>query len=78
VTIRVRDDGCGIPPDVLPRIFDPFFTTKSLGKGTGLGLAISAAIVQSHGGSLTAESVPNRGSTFTVVLPVRAAASRDG
>src|SRR6185295_4023876 len=58
VTVDIRDDGSGIPPDVLPRIFDPFFTTKDVGQGTGLGLAISHGVVLAHGGSITAESTP--------------------
>jgi len=70
VTIRVRDDGCGIPDDVLPRIFDPFFTTKEIGKGTGLGLSLSYGIIKSHGGSLDVRSTPGKGSEFVVTLPL--------
>ncbi|MBN2200504.1 VCBS repeat-containing protein [bacterium] len=70
--IEVRDDGRGIPAEVLGRIFDPFFTTREIGKGTGLGLSISYAIVRSHGGSIRAESGgPGKGSRFIVTLPVR-------
>jgi signal transduction histidine kinase len=64
------DTGSGIAPDVLPRIFEPFFTTKAAGKGTGLGLAIAARIVEEHGGAISVESEPGRGTTFTVRLPV--------
>jgi len=68
--IRVRDDGKGIPPDVLPKIFDPFFTTKDVGKGTGLGLSIVYKIVEQHGGKISVDSAPGVGTKFTVVLPL--------
>ncbi len=70
VEIRVSDTGCGIAADVLPRVFEPFFTTKR-GKGTGLGLSISQAYVRNHGGEMTVESVPQRGTTVRIVLPIR-------
>jgi len=73
VVIEVEDDGRGIEAELLERIFDPFVTTKEPGRGTGLGLSISYGIVSRHGGSLTVESEPGRGSTFRVALPVRAA-----
>jgi PAS domain S-box-containing protein len=69
VVVRVADDGCGIPPELAERIFDPFFTTKPVGEGTGLGLAISYQIVRNHGGEITVDSEPGRGSCFTVRLP---------
>jgi len=71
VTIAVRDDGAGMSPDVQARVFDPFFTTKQVGQGTGLGLSISYGIVTRHGGTLTVNSLPGAGSTFTIMLPVR-------
>jgi two-component system NtrC family sensor kinase len=67
--LRVRDEGIGIPSDKLDRIFEPFFSTKSAGQGTGLGLAIVASIVEDHGGWLTVDSEPGRGSCFRVHLP---------
>lgn len=67
--VVVRDNGPGIPPDVLSHIFEPFFTTKEEGKGTGLGLAIALGIVQQHGGSIEVDSTPQKGATFTVTLP---------
>ncbi len=69
VSVRVSDDGHGIPPHVLPYIFDPFFTTKSKGKGTGLGLSVSLGIVRQHGGDIRVQSSPQEGTTFTVLLP---------
>jgi two-component system NtrC family sensor kinase len=71
VLVSIRDDGAGIPADAQARIFDPFFTTKAPGRGTGLGLSVSYGIVERHGGTLTVESAPGKGSTFTVRLPVR-------
>jgi two-component system NtrC family sensor kinase len=71
VWIVCRDSGQGIPPDRLKDIFKPFFTTKEVGKGTGLGLYISHEIIQRHGGSISAQSVPGEGTTMTVTLPRR-------
>lgn len=70
VEIAVTDTGCGIPADILPHVLEPFFTTKR-GKGTGLGLSISHAYVRSHGGDIRVESIPGRGTTVRIVLPVR-------
>jgi signal transduction histidine kinase len=68
--LRVQDTGSGIPADILPHVFEPFFTTKR-GQGTGLGLSISQAYVRSHGGDIKLESLPGRGTTVTVNLPIR-------
>jgi two-component system NtrC family sensor kinase len=70
VNITVKDTGCGIPPENLDKLFDPFFTTKEVGQGTGLGLAVSDGIVQRHGGNIKVQSTVNKGSTFTVWLPI--------
>jgi len=69
VRIVVRDDGSGIPPEILPRIFEPFLTTKETGRGVGLGLAISHSILERHNGNIEVRSEPGRGTTFTVTLP---------
>ena len=69
VLIEVSDTGHGIPAEIRQRIFDPFFTTKPIGKGTGLGLSTVLGIVRSHGGFVTVDSTPNKGSTFKVCLP---------
>ncbi|MCK6459689.1 MAG: ATP-binding protein [Planctomycetes bacterium] len=68
--LEVRDNGPGIPADVLPRIYDPFFTTKDAGKGVGLGLAVVYGIVEAHGGSIDVASRAGEGATFTVRLPM--------
>ncbi|MBK8508292.1 MAG: GHKL domain-containing protein [Candidatus Competibacteraceae bacterium] len=70
VNVIVEDNGKGIPEDILPRIFDPFFTTKEIGKGTGLGLSIAYKIVQQHGGKITVHSEVNKGTQFTVSIPI--------
>jgi signal transduction histidine kinase len=70
VAVEIEDNGPGIPADVLPKIFDPFFTTKDIGKGTGLGLSIAGKIAHQHGGRIEVASTVNKGSCFTVVLPI--------
>lgn len=67
VRLSIKDQGIGIPQNILPNIFDPFFTTKT--KGHGLGLATCHSIVSRHGGDLRAESEPCNGSVFTILLP---------
>jgi signal transduction histidine kinase len=71
IIIRVRDTGSGISEEHLPYIFDPFFTTKKVGTGTGLGLSVSYGIIKKHGGVITVDSSPGKGSTFTIVLPAK-------
>lgn len=68
--LRVKDNGVGIPPDVLPRIFEPFFTMKNKGQGTGLGLAVVNSIVKGHGGRIEVHSVPDKGSEFVLHFPL--------
>ncbi len=69
IRIDIKDNGCGMSPDVLKQIFDPFFTTKKGGKGTGLGLALTEQIVTSHRGIVNAESTPGMGSVFHLYFP---------
>jgi signal transduction histidine kinase len=71
VAISISDTGCGIPEENLSKIRDPFFTTKEVGTGTGLGLSIVDEIIRSHFGELQIESEVGKGSTFTVVLPIK-------
>ena len=77
VRMQVRDTGAGIPPEQLPRIFDKFYQADNQGAahagGSGLGLAIAKQIVDAHGGSITCDSTPGIGTTFTITLPVHAA-----
>ena len=68
--IKVRDNGTGIPPDVVQRIFEPFFTTKPTNEGTGLGLAITHGIIEQHGGHIEVDSQEGEGTCFTIMLPV--------
>jgi two-component system NtrC family sensor kinase len=70
VQIVVSDTGHGMSPAVAQRVFEPFFTTKDPGKGTGLGLSVSYGIIQAHDGTISVESTPEIGSTFTIVLPL--------
>ena len=69
VFAAITDSGIGMSEDVQKRIFDPFFTTKGAA-GSGLGLSVAYGIVSRHGGELTVQSEPEKGSTFTVSLPV--------
>lgn len=65
----VADTGKGIKEEHLAKIFDPFFTTREVGKGSGLGLSIIHGIIEQHGGTISVNSSPGRGTTFTVSLP---------
>ncbi len=67
--LTVKDTGCGMQPEILDNIFEPFFTTKDIGKGSGLGLSVVHGIVKSHGGFITVDSDPGKGSKFHVYLP---------
>ncbi len=69
VTVTVRDDGCGIAAEDVPRLFQPYFTTKK--HGTGLGLFVTRKLVTDHGGAVDFESRAGAGTVFRVFLPLR-------
>lgn len=72
VQIFISDTGNGIPESIIHKIYDPFFTTKDVGKGTGQGLSIAHdIIVNKHGGSINVESEMGKGTTFTLILPIK-------
>ncbi|MEA3350748.1 MAG: cache domain-containing protein [Chloroflexota bacterium] len=71
VTIEVKDAGVGITPENLPKVHTPFFTTKPIGKGTGLGLAITYGIIKMHRGQINVQSQVDKGTTFTIQLPIQ-------
>ena len=69
VEIRIRDNGPGIPQDIIEKIFVPFFTTKPTNQGTGLGLAITSDIIRQHGGSIQVESEPDQYTEMLITIP---------
>ncbi|HXX82176.1 MAG TPA: HAMP domain-containing sensor histidine kinase [Thermodesulfovibrionales bacterium] len=71
IDIEIRDDGPGIPPEIVQRIFDPFFTTKDVGKGSGLGLFIVYEIIEEHDGCIAVKSDVGKGTTFFISLPAK-------
>ncbi|MFA5834055.1 MAG: ATP-binding protein [Bacteroidota bacterium] len=71
VRLILTDSGIGIQPEDLPHIFEPFFTTKREGKGTGLGLAVVYGIIERHNGKIEVTSEPNKGTAFTITLPIQ-------
>ena len=77
VQVRIRDNGSGMPPEVVEKIFNPFFTTKPANQGTGLGLAISNDIVRQHGGTISVVSEPDQFTEMTVELPFVMPAPQD-
>ncbi len=72
VDIRAKDNGNGIPKEIIDKIFNPFFTTKPTGQGTGLGLSMSNDIIREHGGEIRPESQPGEYAQFTVRIPAHA------
>jgi signal transduction histidine kinase len=69
--VTIRDDGYGIPEELIHKIFDPFYTTKEVGKGTGLGMTIAFNIIKEHQGNIEVESVPGKGTVVIVSLPLK-------
>jgi len=72
IFIEISDDGIGMDKSILDKIFDPFFTTKEVGKGTGLGLSVSYGIIKKFKGEIEVQSIPEKGSTFKIILPIHA------
>ena len=71
IVLRFADTGQGMTPEIMSKVFDPFFTTKPVGSGTGLGLTVAYRIIADmHHGSIDVELTPQRGSTFTLRLPI--------
>jgi len=77
IQIDVRDDGVGMPPEVMANLFEPFFTTKERGRGLGLGMAISRSIIERHEGTIAVTSAPGSGTAVTIALPIRGRAVVD-
>ena len=71
VSISVKDNGNGIPQNIIDKVFQPFFTTKPSGQGTGLGLSLSYDIIKAHGGEIKVETMEGEGATFIIELPVK-------
>ncbi len=69
LALHVEDTGTGISPEVLSRIWEPFFTTKDVGKGTGLGLSTVRGIVETHGGFVSLQTTPGKGTSFRIYFP---------
>jgi len=80
LSVSVRDFGCGISPENLPRIFEPFFTTKAFStrRGTGLGLSMVYELAKKIDAGVAVESAVNQGSTFSLILPLQPAAPESG
>ncbi|MCG2785129.1 MAG: ATP-binding protein, partial [Anaerolineae bacterium] len=77
ISVNVQDTGIGISPEHLPHIFDRFYQVEShltrKHGGMGLGLSVAKMMIEMHGGSITAQSIPGKGSNFTIILPVDSA-----
>jgi PAS domain S-box-containing protein len=69
VVLRIQDNGHGMPSEIADRVFEPFFTTKKIGEGSGMGLAVVHGTILAHGGTISVDTAPNRGTTFTVRIP---------
>lgn len=67
--LTIKDNGCGIPADVLPKVFEPFFTTKDVGQGTGLGLSMAYNVIKQHQGSISLQSELDVGTTISISFP---------
>ena len=70
VLIHIQDTGMGIPEEIRDKIFEAFFTTKQRVKGVGLGLSVCYGIIKDHGGEIKVDSEVEKGTTFTIILPI--------
>jgi signal transduction histidine kinase len=68
IIVTVRDDGPGIPKEIMNKLFVPFFTTRKA--GSGLGMAVTLRIVENHGGSIKVDSAPGEGTTVRIMIPI--------
>jgi two-component system, NtrC family, sensor kinase len=68
--LEIEDSGAGIEPEKIKHIFEPFYTTKDIGKGTGLGLSICYGIIKKHNGEILVDSIVNKRTIFTILLPI--------
>ncbi|AFZ59091.1 HAMP domain-containing protein [Anabaena cylindrica FACHB-243] len=71
IQVKIRDNGLGIPAEIINKLFDPFFTTKPVGKGTGLGLSICYQIIEKHKGKIEVVSAITQGTEFAITLPIK-------
>ncbi|WP_414526925.1 sensor histidine kinase [Nodularia chucula] len=71
IKVGIKDNGSGIPPEIMNKLFNPFFTTKPIGKGTGLGLSICYQIIKQHEGKINVTSELGKGTEFMIILPVK-------
>ena len=78
VVVGIEDNGAGMTHDMLEKIFDPFFTTKKVGSGTGLGLSIAYGLIQKHNGTISVQSQLEKGTRFTISLPIEQPESLTG
>ena len=76
ISISFADTGVGISQDHLNKLFEPFYTTKKKGKGVGLGLSVVYGIIKAHNGTITVDTLPGKGATFTIQLPLSLGAPR--
>jgi nitrogen fixation/metabolism regulation signal transduction histidine kinase len=72
--LRISDNGCGFPADIMMRVFEPYVTTKP--RGTGLGLAIVKKIIDEHNGAVRVENLPGRGASVSIMLPLQRESAR--